>query len=441
MQQTITLILLVHQHLSMSELTIFLAEAPNAKKEFLACTEPLSSLHQVNDDLPVEITIDRYTRESWCRSSNSTSDHWQGLWLKSIDKRGRIPGFVKFLKGRAKAAYGKFESPQPDEVTGEERRGLLLVPFEQPPFPSKELLAEAGVSSVNDLIYVKFCFDERNIFKDSLRQTKTKDSKSTTNQQDVLQSRNHNSYVRSKTSSSNQSKAGLLGSILGAQERTNRNLEAVSVKRISESKTLSTDTQNDAKIESNEYERGQLTPVLTTSNQVISNFRSRIESKLLNFASSSQTEFKVLINLANEISLLQSLDEKAKISMEVLKYIVYEQVEEIGEDQWVAAKEASEFMDEATIAIYKAGHAPEEILEELNKGEIPDEARRQQRAIRDALNKEEKRKAKIVEELNVKKAVEESNEIKRLNFVKRDRRTIEEIQRDMMSSSKRARSS
>ena len=47
----------------------------------------------------------------------------------------------------------------------------------------------------------------------------------------------------------------------------------------------------------------------------------------------------------------------------------------------MAIKEPSEFMDEFVIAVYKEGAAPPEVLEELNKGELPDEVRGQQQAI------------------------------------------------------------
>ena len=77
--------------------------------------------------------------------------------------------------------------------------------------------------------------------------------------------------------------------------------------------------------------------------------------------------------------------------MEILKYIVYEQAEEVN-DEWIAHKEPSEFMDEATIAIYKEGEAPPEVLEDMNKADLPDEIKGQQRAIQQEQQTQERPK-------------------------------------------------
>lgn len=421
----------------MSELTIFTAEKPNAaKKDFLATTEPLNSLEQ-NNELPLEIIIDRYTRDPWSRLSSS-SENWQGLWLKSVDKRGRIPGFIKFLKGRAKAAFGKFDSP-PDEVTGEDRRGLFLVPYEQPPYPSKETLANGDIVNDSDLIFVKYCFDERDVVIVEATQPKVPNTQITTKVHPMIPSKNQNLPTTYQDVSVKSRRGGrLLETMLEAQERTNRNLDAVPKKSTNNASSMP--ISNIYNGFPNPGGQSSETPVFFTSNQVICHFRSKVEKKLLAFASSSETATEILINHAEEIRTLQSLEEKEKVSMEVLKYIVFEQSDDIGEDEWVASKQPSEFMDEATIAIYKAGFAPKEVIEDLYKAEMPDEAKQQQRAMREELNREMKKKEKLNEEINLKKAFEQNHEVKRLNNVKRDRRSIEEIQRDMMNSSKRSKS-
>jgi hypothetical protein len=440
----------------MSEITFHLADRPSAiNKDFLATMQPLSYFDH-NDDLPEQITLNRYTREKWCRhsssaSANNTADQkWKGLWLKCTDKRGRLPGFVKFLKGRAKAAYGKFESPYPDEVTGDERTALLLVPFEQPLFPSKEVLQKEDVSSVSDLIFIKYCLDETEILTQTnntqpqIQQhpTKPKQQMRPVKQQQQQQQQQRPA-VKQKSSLGG---CGLLGNLLGTQERTNRHLQAVPTKRRAESTISSLGSSGSATAPNNSMNGGSSQKAgntgenfFSTSNQVVANFRTKIEKKLAAFESSTETQIKIPISQAEETRLLHSMEEKAKVTMDVLKYIVYEQTEEIGQDEWVAAKEHSEFMDEAIIAIYKAGCAPEEVLEELNKGELPDEAKGQQRFMMEALNREEKKKAKMVEENNMKRAFGQNNEVKRLNNVKRDRRSIEEIQRDMMNDAKRAK--
>ena len=76
--------------------------------------------------------------------------------------------------------------------------------------------------------------------------------------------------------------------------------------------------------------------------------------------------------------------------------MVYEAAEEANEE-WVAIKESSEFIDEYTIVIYKEGFAPQDVLDELNQGELPMEIIGQQRAIA-----EERKRQQIQQEKNDK---------------------------------------
>ena len=83
----------------------------------------------------------------------------------------------------------------------------------------------------------------------------------------------------------------------------------------------------------------------------INAFRSKISTELEQFKADPTTfTTKVSISLA---SLIKSVpvDEQDKVTMDVFKFTVYEQVEEVGMDRWIAAKEPSEFMDECTISI------------------------------------------------------------------------------------------
>jgi len=135
------------------------------------------------------------------------------------------------------------------------------------------------------------------------------------------------------------------------------------------------------------------------------------------------------------------------VGMEIIKYIVYEQVDELGEEKgWVSLKEPGEFADEAVFAVYKKGCVPEDVMEDMMKGDLPDEQKQEQRAMREAAAKEEDRKARKAGELNLKNAtryqVDIGVDMKSLNSTKRDRRSIEAIQRDMGGDgggSKRAR--
>lgn len=143
-----------------------------------------------------------------------------------------------------------------------------------------------------------------------------------------------------------------------------------------------------------------------------------------------ETLLKYHYSLSATTALLDA-EQRAKVTMETLKFLVYEQVEEIGEDKWVAVKEPGDFMDEHTIAIYKEGCAPAEVLEEMNKGDLPDEIRGQAKALQQQRMKQVQKKDLAIEKQNMQQ-LNKSVVVETLNTKKRDRRTIEEIQRDMM---------
>jgi hypothetical protein len=88
---------------------------------------------------------------------------------------------------------------------------------------------------------------------------------------------------------------------------------------------------------------------------------------------------QVTVTLSEHTAGLSS-DDRAKVTMEVLKYMVYEAAEEVNEE-WVVYKEPSEFVDEATFSVYKEGAAPPDVLEEINRAELPEEMKTQQRAV------------------------------------------------------------
>jgi hypothetical protein len=164
-----------------------------------------------------------------------------------------------------------------------------------------------------------------------------------------------------------------------------------------------------------------------------------MEQEMLDFDISSEPCLKVKIDLAGKLRLMTD-DEKqtGKVTMEILKYIVYEQAEEVNEE-WIAHREPSEFMDEVVITIYKEGEAPPEVLEDINKAELPDEVRGQQRAIQEQMQKAEQIKAQKLRVEQTRLAMqmkkgqqkdEEDEDFAALNTQKRDRRTIEDFERE-----------
>ncbi|KAL7447993.1 hypothetical protein ACHAWC_000260, partial [Mediolabrus comicus] len=159
---------------------------------------------------------------------------------------------------------------------------------------------------------------------------------------------------------------GILGKLMGAQQRTDNHLHVVRTKR----------RNND------------LAPDLTSGAAgAITSFRERVATDLEKFKSdNSSFVTKVSISLAaltNEVPI----EERDKVTMDVFKYVVYEQVEELGMDRWVAAKEPTDFVDEAIIAVYKEGHVPADVLEDLNKADVPDEVKGLSRHIADTQSK------------------------------------------------------
>jgi hypothetical protein len=166
-----------------------------------------------------------------------------------------------------------------------------------------------------------------------------------------------------------------------------------------------------------------------------------MQEKMLNFETTSDNVLPVQLSLANMTRELQG-DDRSKVTMQILKFIVNEQAEEVNED-WICHSEPSEFMDEIVISVYK--EAPPDVLEEVNKVELPEEVVGQQRAIQEArqraVAKQEADRDKQLQQMAMQEDKEE--EMATLNVHKRDRRTIEEIQLEKMNSNgssvKRAR--
>lgn len=379
----------------MDEITLNIADSTYAEKvNFLATLQPILSVEA--EDLPFEITINGYSRDTWSMKQ-SDSTIWKTGWFKGTDSKKNLPGFLKYLKERRKAAFAKFES----EKTGQMCTALFVVPYDQPAFTD---------STDDNMLYAQYCLDDKLLKFKAAAPTPQQLSKgnSITVKHKDFETKN---IIASEPK-------GLLGSLLGAQHRTNQHLDSVVRKR-------------DKKIDQSGG---------TSSEQVIAKFRGMIERILLGFDKSCATEIRIPISLSEITKDLLSLEEKEKVTIGILKYIVYEQVEEIN-NSWVAIKETAGFLDEANILVYKEGYIPPEVLEDLNKGEQTEEAIQLQRFVRDAMSKEENKKVKMIQEQNCKKLSSETvqGQVSVLNTNKRDRRSIEEIQKLMMTSNKRNR--
>lgn len=142
---------------------------------------------------------------------------------------------------------------------------------------------------------------------------------------------------------------------MGAQRRTNHQVvtastPAVNSQRLTKS-AASGDNKNANQLE--EVARNDNIPnkslPLVTSGQILTDFRHEMEQLMLDFDIAPEVSIKIPVKLADHTKRVQESD-KGRVTMEVLKYIVYEQAEEVNEE-WIAHKEPSEFMDEVTVAI------------------------------------------------------------------------------------------
>ncbi|KAL7443154.1 hypothetical protein ACHAXM_008705 [Skeletonema potamos] len=401
----------------MNETTIMLTPSPGVKPEFLATVEPAVSMTTSPQQfsLPFELVLDGYTREPWSSGTHtisSTEDTvgWKTGYLLSTDGRNRLPGFLKYLRDRKKACIAKFNDSTAST------RAVLVVPFDPPPIQLEQL--PAGVDATQ-LLYVKYLADDRVLSRgkkpaaDTNKQLQMEQQKQ--KEEQIQEQQRLKQMAQKSTSQSISTKkgigGGILGNLLGAQHRTQNHLDVVRAKR----------------------RNHDLAPDLTSGAAgAITSFREKVAADLEKFKSDKNTFVtKVSISLTSLVNSVP-FDERDKVTMDVFKYVVYEQVEELGMDKWIAAKEPTDFIDEAVIAVYKEGHAPADVLEDLNKADLPAELKGLSRHMAETQSKTAQRKDKRSSEIVMKQNIVGEDNVVVLNTNKRDRRTLEQIQKDML---------
>lgn len=393
----------------MNETTILLSGDPKAKPDFLATVEPLK---QPPFNLPFQLVLDGYTREPWSSGQNNidTTKEWQSCYLVSTDGRNRLPGFMQYLQGRRKAAVAKFKA------TDASKKAVLVIPYDGPPIPTEGLPQGVDKSQV---IFAKYLRDENILLgkgDDDAQKKKQQQMLQQQQQQKLIEEKKRQSQSQKKAilpqcASSSNKTGGLLGNLLGKQRRTDTHLDIVRASKTSNDITAFDPTAGAA--------------------GCINSFRNKVSADLEKFKADPTTvTTKISISLGSLIKTVPT-DERDKVTMEVLKFAAYEMVEEVGLDRWIAAKEPTDFMDECVINVYKEGHCPEDVLEDLNKGELPDEIRGQTRHIVESQSKAIERKGKKQDEELVKQSIAGEDNVVVLNTNKRDRRTLEQIQKDL----------
>jgi hypothetical protein len=364
----------------MKQVQLSLIPAPGAKPEFLFTVEALDDVDEWNAQLPSKIILEGYTRDAWAWKPGP----WVELVCVSTDGRNKLPGFIKYLKERQKCAYGRF-SPT----------AAFVVSYIQ-----KKAASTTEMS-------VRLCFDLTKLANCPLIKKKVAAPPVVA---PVASKQAPPAAKPAASGASANKKSGILGNLLGAQKRINKHME------------------HSAKPKKVVVAAAAVEAGMRTAQQVLSEFREKMEQEMLDFDSCGEVVFKTKIILSQSQKGLSD-DDKARITMDVLKYIVYEAAEECNEE-WIAHKEPSEFMDECEIAVYKDGHAPEEVMEEANRVELTEDMRGEQFAAQEANKKKSVNQEAKLDQERFKQAVQqEADEIAALNSNKRDRRTIEDFQR------------
>jgi len=420
----------------MGPVELRLVPTPGAKPEFLAAVEPtqkeesLSQLWQSIRNHNKVIILEGYTRDNWALDTAATK--WSSIQVKSVDGRNKLPGFVKYLRERQKTSFGRFVMSAKSADNEKSLTTFVWVISHKQTSSSQLSCRVAPIHSIP---------------KCPLR------PKSSTTVPNTTSGRNPAAVGKppalAPQSSTNKSKKkgfGLLGNLVGAQRRTNHQVvtastPAANTQRVTGAASEDTTKGANQPEEAAESVNGPNESLpLITSGQILADFRHEMEQKMLDFDIAPDVSIKIPVKLSDHTKRVQESD-KGKVTMEVLKYIVYEQAEEVNEE-WIAHKEPSEFTDEITIAIYKdAESAPPEVLEEVNRAEIPEEVKVQQN-IAEQKRRQQEANALRIQEILQRQALRKmaagsddqggagAGDLSALNTEKRDLRTIEQIQQD-----------
>jgi hypothetical protein len=405
----------------MKQIELMLKPQPQAKPEFLATiqvVDPSPAVSRLWQALPESIVLEDYTREGWAwKPSNAL----QSLTIASTDGRHKLKGFCGYLKERQKSAYGRFAS-----------QGLWVVSY------------TAKFQAEEEKLECRVCLDMSQIQNCSLKPLQSTAKSTTPPVNKTTPSAN-----KPATTAPPRKSGGLLGKLVGAQQRTNQHVAmAHSVRPANATATASnrtsaaTTAMHDNGIDHDTSSSATAGGGTKTAQQVLADFRQSMADKMLDFDLAPDEVVRIHIALSDYHKGLSTMEEKGKVTMELLKYMVYEAAEEVNEE-WIAHREPTGFMDEATFVIYKEGAAPPEVLEEINQGELPEEVRGQQRAIQEERSRQrqqaESKHKSALESQAHRQLDDEEEALAALNTNKRDRRTIEDYERERRESAKRGR--
>lgn len=297
-----------------------------------------------------QLTLEGYTRDSWPWKPVAEENVWLTITVRSITGRQKLSGFCDYLKQRQKSCYGRFPP-----------RGVFVVTYTQ-----QRPSAQAAATSSQQM-ECRIAVDMTKIAKCTLKPIES-NVQMVSHQPPPVQPTPPPPTEESVLKSTKSSRGGgLLGKLVGAQQRTNQhvvNSTTATTGRNVSTASLSAGVISNTDPSMEDQQRSLAS--FRTAQDVLAEFRQAMQDKMLDFDISDDEELKVTISLAEYTTGL-SVEDKSKVTMEILKYMVYEAAEEVNEE-WVTYKEPSEFMDEVVIAVYKEGAAPPDVLEEINKG-------------------------------------------------------------------------
>jgi hypothetical protein len=383
----------------MKEIELSLIPSPGAKAEFLAKVKPLSPSPVVAKlwvTLPDRLILEGYTRDGWAWKPSSVQ---LDCTVMSTDGRQKLPGFLDYLKQRTKASFARFGSS-----------GVMTVSYVQ--------------SSPKTQMVVRLCPDCTQIKECPIKPTRAAAAAAGNSTIEAT----GKTKTAAPPSRKGGSGGGLLGRLVAAQKRTNENV-AKSLARPGVVAKHPTAAGAAAATSS----AAAVVQQLRTAQQVLQDFREQCHKTMLDFdLAEDETTLKVPITMKDHTAGLPE-SEATMVTMEILKYMVYEAAEEVNEE-WIAHKEPSDFIDDVVIVVYKEGAAPPEVLEEINKGELPMEVIGQQKAMQDERAKQAAQASARQKMQMEQKAHQEmdadDDDLEVLNTNKRDRRTIEDFERE-----------
>lgn len=454
----------------MKEIQLFLRPAPGARPEFLAQVRPVvvetdpaasssgaaAGVQQVWDDAVARasgtagtastpndtavVVLDDYTRDGWAWKPSSGGGGLVTVTVESTDGRHKLPGFVNYLKQRQKSAYGRFGST-----------GVWVVSYVQQPAKNKN--SNNSSSSSADRMDCRICTDFQTLAGCNLKPHRQQHQQSSARPHAAAAAATQRPQQQQKQQQPTETtkpskKGGLLGKLVGAQHRTNRHvIDAAQQHHPTQPAPQPPASADAAAGASRSSEPAAATTTGTgtgtkTVQEVNAEFRQFCQDTMLDFdLAQDEQVLKVPITLKDIVQDLPE-SERPRVTMDVLKYMVYEAAEEVNEE-WIAVKEPSEFLDQVVIAVYKEGAAPPEVLEDYNKGELPDEVRGQQQALQSErarmVAQQESRHAQQLEQQahttgwgggDEEEDDDQDDGVAVLNTKKRDRRTIEDYERE-----------